>query len=1166
MGYAMHMWDRHVHRVAISRQLSLRRSSTATSSLNRLKALGIPVEDQLKKIQSSLADIDQLLIPSTINNFINQRFIMAKERDIISIFFECDARALNFLIAHVKLGLLFYKIKDHRSFSGQHRTELIQLLAMDRLPVLTVISRVIVLHALQLMKLRANPRAEYWVRNVILNTHQDELSELKTLTDAKGDYFSMNKLIYDDIGSTTIRQDILRHIRKEAAVQQAHMQMKTKKAKLRQHQAWRKVLSDVDDTLSSSGGSYPAGIDKRYMKKVVYPGVLAFYRELDLGTQGPDEWPDNRVGNLVFLSARPHVYKDVSEKINFAKFEKLRNSSDGRRGMHCVPSLLAGDIASGTEYMMTNDMEPLALKKFDNFKRYVSIYPEYRHVFVCDNGQGDVRAGELMHDAFPYEFEALYVHVVKDVSKTHGYAPQRWLDKGLRICFFRTYPEAALDAFLREPPLLRIGGLLRVCQDAASDFRQITKWASPRQKLDRQRELNQAIWSANKVLEFYHEETVPLLEFERLWHDGQKVRTPYGPARVVGFDPVFDLYDVVLDWRPLSTQLEEHVREEKENKEKLAVSKKTRPPMTASDQSQKALETVVEAEESEEDGSDVRKGSSHSLNENLEVDATLPEIDDNVDAFVESTKSTLLKEKKVDAVAVISTAASLREESRESAPVFVNEEFSSWFSKARIQGRDISKYTPPILPKVTEKRGNKALFTFWTAEAPPKKSPIALKPGDQCETPYGVGVVEERRERHGIVVVKMVGWEARVYIQDKSVKKISITRPWSLLRQFSSVEGGKESSKPLVFPYVTGTIIKTPYGEAIVTKPLRAPPTEMDLNKAPKSPARIPKVVTKSSSLAPQRPATIGLSLTSWTLADQSHPMIYCTVETAKKWKESKVRMPKPGDGIFKSIGSFWFSSLGGISEKPKAAEKAPDKKLPVTMPPRFTQYYRDGAAITTAYGHGVVRKFRVEDGFYEICLCTWTLADGSHPTAILRKDEVSYRIAKGCIEGYPVLTTLGLSGKLASVEPTTGVHIVTIPSAGMVCYLQPDKIVRPLKAAVGEDVLTAFGEGKVASYRLSDNMYIIQLAGWRATLYAKAETFDRVGDGMQEQDGQFGMSWLLRFFFSGSSGITRTESTRSRTNSFAKADSARSRSNSIVSVTRSTSGRSTSGRSTSGT
>lgn len=234
MGYAMHMWDRHLHRVAISRQvsISLRRNSTATASLNRLQALGIPVEDQLAKIHSCLADIDQLLIPSTINNFINQRFILTKEREIINIFEECDARALNFLISHVKLGLLFYKIKDHRNFSGQHRTELIQLLAMDRLPTLTVMSRVIVLHALQLMKLRATPRAEYWVRNVILNTHQDDLSELKTLTDAKGDYFSMNKLIYNDIGSETIRQDILRHIRKEAGVQHAHMQMNTKKSQI----------------------------------------------------------------------------------------------------------------------------------------------------------------------------------------------------------------------------------------------------------------------------------------------------------------------------------------------------------------------------------------------------------------------------------------------------------------------------------------------------------------------------------------------------------------------------------------------------------------------------------------------------------------------------------------------------------------------------------------------------------------------------------------------------------------------------------------------------------------------------------------------------------------------------------------------------------------------
>ena len=66
----------------------------------------------------------------------------------------------------------------------------------------------------------------------------------------------------------------------------------------------------MDDTLSCSGGMYPAGVDKRFPKKTIYPGVLAFYRELDLGTLGPEEWQEEiDLGNLVFLSARGHICK-----------------------------------------------------------------------------------------------------------------------------------------------------------------------------------------------------------------------------------------------------------------------------------------------------------------------------------------------------------------------------------------------------------------------------------------------------------------------------------------------------------------------------------------------------------------------------------------------------------------------------------------------------------------------------------------------------------------------------------------------------------------------------------------------------------------------------------------------------------------------------------------
>jgi hypothetical protein len=391
-GYAMHIWDRHTHRIAISqpsksRYLCRQRSNYSRSSLLRLEDLGIQVASQLEQINDCLAQIDQLLIPSTINNLINLRYVQSKERKIIKIIEDCDARALNYLISNVKLGLLFYKIKDHRSFNGKNRTDLINLLAVERLQILTVVSRVILLHALQLLKLRSNPRAEFWVQNILVNTHRDDLSELKTLTDAKGDYFSMTKLIYDDIRSESTRQTILFHFRREAAVQETYKQMGAGPQR-RLIAQMRKVLSDVDDTLLCSGGMYPAGVDKQYPRKTVYPGVLAFYRELDLGIDGHDVWQEEQVGNLVFLSARPHVYRDISEKHSLAKFERMQaDTIDGRKGMHTTPGLLSGDLQSGSQYVMTNDFEPLARKKLENFSRYVSIYPEYKHVFVCDNGQ-----------------------------------------------------------------------------------------------------------------------------------------------------------------------------------------------------------------------------------------------------------------------------------------------------------------------------------------------------------------------------------------------------------------------------------------------------------------------------------------------------------------------------------------------------------------------------------------------------------------------------------------------------------------------------------------------------------------------------------------------------------------------------------------------------------
>lgn len=250
---------------------------------------------------------------------------------------------------------------------------------------------------------------------------------------------------------------------------------------------------------------------------------------------------------------------------------------------------------------------------------------------------------------------------------------------------------------------------------------------------------------------------------------------------------------------------------------------------------------------------------------------------------------------------------------------------------------------------------------------------------------------------------------------------------------------------------------------------------------------------------------------------------------------------------MFSVVGSIVSSTLERIKAPSTPRPSAVQTPLPKPEVVRYSRYYKDGAAVSTQFGNGVIRSFREKDGFYVVELLHWCLRGNVHPIVVTRKDALSHRIAKGCNEGYPVLTTLGVSGVLASVEPTTGTHLVTVPSAGMVCYLQPDSVIMPLKAAIGEAVLTAYGEGVVKKYSLSQNTYEIKLCGWGGTLYAKAERFDRVDDSQQDRLEPFGMNWLLRFLFSVNNKQKSENGQRSRSNSVASLRSVRS--------TRSTSG-----------
>lgn len=165
-----------------------------------------------------------------------------------------------------------------------------------------------------------------------------------------------------------------------------------------------KILSDIDDTLMSSGGKFPAGIDRSYPSHTIYPGVLSFYRELDLHTAKAGIGTSHGTGvtaetdgfaptNLVFLSARPHTISDFTERKSYKLFEELQCT----KGMHAAATILAGDLRSSAALTLGN-FAPVALKKFSNFYEYAELYPEHRFAFVGDNGQGDVEVSEYIKE------------------------------------------------------------------------------------------------------------------------------------------------------------------------------------------------------------------------------------------------------------------------------------------------------------------------------------------------------------------------------------------------------------------------------------------------------------------------------------------------------------------------------------------------------------------------------------------------------------------------------------------------------------------------------------------------------------------------------------------------------------------------------------------------
>jgi hypothetical protein len=551
-----------------------------------------------------------------------------------------------------------------------------------------------------------------------------------------------------------------------------------------------------------------------------------------------------------------------------------------------------------------------------------------------------------------------------------------------------------------------VTGLRRVCDDAVKDFHSIPpkQWYSERQKADRRAELNQAIWKANNFMVANGVEPVKTILAERIWADGEKVKTPYGSGIIKGFDPEFNQYEVALDWRPLDVQVNEHLQKVKEDAIRPRaqnLERRTSAPAP--------LETVVETDEASDDEGELKKSPlrraqtasakafTNPTTTTTGTEGSTKELTPTSSSAKEAKKLASHLEVKgptsamsdSSSISSISSDDSHEKSAIKTGPVHVT---------AKIDGRFISKFVPPHLP-VFEKKPS-SLVSFWTGSPTPKpvKKPT-YQEGEKCSTPYGPAIVVEHRVAQNMVVVDMIGWKARAYLNDDCIKIEKESLLASLFRRQAGTPTQAEPPKQLDFPFAQGTVIRTPYGEAEVIRPL---PVKYKKEGSKVDPEGLNQVIC--------------LGITAWRLADGSHPKLYCTVKNAQQWKESKTT--KAPDGILSAFGTLVSSTLDfagrfSSSQKPKEeSEPAPIK---------FVQYYRESAAVSTAFGTGRVVGFREKDGFYKISLTSWTLANKKHPVAWIRGVDIKYAIAKDCEEGYPVLTNLGLTGILESVQPTTG-------------------------------------------------------------------------------------------------------------------------------------------------
>ena len=199
----------------------------------------------------------------------------------------------------------------------------------------------------------------------------------------------------------------------------------------------------------------------------VYPGLHQFHREFDQSSKL------ERANKIVFITARPALFRDRTLK-------HLRDCG------FVGATLLMGSFRTliGSKRM--------ARQKMQNFQQYKKIFPDYRFIFIGDNGQADIDLGKMLLDNG--EVSHVWIHDI--IRRSKGKVPYRCDEcRAANIELFTSYIGAALLAV--EKGIFEPDALVRVVDATERNLEKID-FQSETQRIDCEREL---LHDTNRVLE-----------------------------------------------------------------------------------------------------------------------------------------------------------------------------------------------------------------------------------------------------------------------------------------------------------------------------------------------------------------------------------------------------------------------------------------------------------------------------------------------------------------------------------------------------------------------------------------------------------------------------------------------------------------------------------------